>query len=195
MKLHRVESGHTVGAKLKLTMVGLMGRQRPVDVLRVMLYRPELFGAPFAGYVQHVLRGESEFSVGERELMAAIVSQANRCRFCLASHRAVAERALGVGVVDAALTDPEVAPIRTELRAAIRFLVKLTKIPEDIVPADIQALRDAGVSSAGIRNIIHICGVFSAINRIADALAFEVPSATAMGRMAGALLRHGYEFT
>lgn len=81
MRLKRVESGHRLLQLLTLKLISLLGRQRAPDVLRVMLYRPEYFGAEFARQLHGAMRGPSEWSVGERELMAAVVSRENRCRF------------------------------------------------------------------------------------------------------------------
>ena len=39
----------------------------------------------------HALRGESELTVGEREMIAAYVSALNSCGFCHGTHAAVAE--------------------------------------------------------------------------------------------------------
>jgi len=55
---------------------------RPVpDIARVLSYRTELFGIPFSECLQDVMRGPSEWSVGERELFAAFVSRKNQCPF------------------------------------------------------------------------------------------------------------------
>lgn len=51
------------------------------DIIRTSLYRPEFFGTPFRAWTQTVMRGPSEWSVGERELFAAFVSRINQCRF------------------------------------------------------------------------------------------------------------------
>jgi hypothetical protein len=37
---------------------------------KTLLYRPELFGSPFSEALDDVMRGESEWSAGERELFA-----------------------------------------------------------------------------------------------------------------------------
>ena len=39
------------------------------------------FGAPMNEVFQEVMRGPSEWSIGERELMAAYVSKTNECEF------------------------------------------------------------------------------------------------------------------
>ena len=51
------------------------------DIGMALRYRPELFGAPFSEMLQQVMRGPSEWSVGERELFAAFVSVQNQCPF------------------------------------------------------------------------------------------------------------------
>jgi hypothetical protein len=53
----------------------------PSDMRKLLLYRSDFFGEPFSAALQHVLRGESEWSVGERELFAAYVSVQQQCPF------------------------------------------------------------------------------------------------------------------
>lgn len=51
------------------------------DVVRALAYRPELFGAPFSTAIDTLLRGPSDWTIGERELFAAFVSRQNKCPF------------------------------------------------------------------------------------------------------------------
>lgn len=51
------------------------------DVGRMLVYRPELYGRPASEAFQDAMRGDSQWSVGERELMAAFVSAENQCPF------------------------------------------------------------------------------------------------------------------
>ncbi|HEY6911923.1 MAG TPA: hypothetical protein VI356_21275 [Myxococcales bacterium] len=81
MRLGIVESGHRWPQALMLRAIGLFSRRRAPDVIRVMYYRPGLFGGEFRKHVQACLRRPSEWTPGERELMAAFVSAKNRCRF------------------------------------------------------------------------------------------------------------------
>ena len=50
-------------------------------VVRTLLYRKEFFGRPFSQLTQQVMRGDSPWSVGEREMFAAFVSRLNQCVF------------------------------------------------------------------------------------------------------------------
>lgn len=45
------------------------------DVVRTVSYRSELFGEYFIEGLQELLRGPSDWSVGERELFASFVSR------------------------------------------------------------------------------------------------------------------------
>jgi hypothetical protein len=51
------------------------------DVGRMLMYRPEIYGRRASEAFQHVMRGDSEWAVGERELFAAFVSAQNQCPF------------------------------------------------------------------------------------------------------------------
>ena len=51
------------------------------DVLKVMTYRPEFFGKAFCDLAHVVMRGPSDWGVGERELFGAFTSSLNRCAF------------------------------------------------------------------------------------------------------------------
>ena len=80
MRLARVETGHRPEERAELARLveenGFVS-----DILRVLKYRPELFGAPLSELLQEVMRGPSAWSVGERELFAAFVSAQNQCPF------------------------------------------------------------------------------------------------------------------
>lgn len=59
----------------------VLKRQPLPDVIRIMMYRPALFGQQFSDTLHELLQGPSDWSSGERELFAAFVSSKNKCRF------------------------------------------------------------------------------------------------------------------
>ena len=81
MRLEAVARGRGIRAKAKLTMIRLLSGAPAVDVVKTLEFRPGFFGTPFNNLIQEVMRGPSEWSVGERELFAAFVSKRNRCLF------------------------------------------------------------------------------------------------------------------
>ncbi len=81
MRLKQVENGHAFSKRILLRVVGMMMGQRAPDVVRTVMYRPELFGKPLGVVLQRVMRGASTWSVGERELFAAFTSKLRQCPF------------------------------------------------------------------------------------------------------------------
>src|SRR5262245_39529178 len=104
MRLEVFHTRQTLSARLIAQIVRFVDGFSP-DIVRVFLYRKEFFGELFQSGFHETLRGDSEWSFGERELMAAFVSARNQCRYCTDAHRATAGRFIGDGVAEAALRD------------------------------------------------------------------------------------------
>lgn len=81
MRLRRVESGHSIGRKALLALVRVMVRARPSDVVRTLFYRPGFFGDAMNVWTNAIMRGPSDWAIGERELFATFTSQLNQCLF------------------------------------------------------------------------------------------------------------------
>jgi hypothetical protein len=80
MRLKRVHAGHPLPDKMMLGMIRVLMGHAP-GVVRTLRYRKGFFGRPFSELTQQVMRGPSEWSVGEREIFAAFVSRLNQCVF------------------------------------------------------------------------------------------------------------------
>jgi hypothetical protein len=81
MRLRVVEKGHRLPRKALLLLVAAMQRQRAPDVVRTLFYRPRFFGDRMCAWTNAVMRGPSEWTIGERELFAAFTSRLNRCEY------------------------------------------------------------------------------------------------------------------
>ena len=81
MRLDILDRGHTFAKKALFVMIRAVSRHPVPDVVKTLTYRPDFFGGPMTEVFQEVMRGPSEWSIGERELMAAYVSKANECEF------------------------------------------------------------------------------------------------------------------
>jgi hypothetical protein len=81
MRLGNVERGDGLGDKLLFALIRVASGFRAPDVVRTLKYRPTLFGGLHARHTQAVMRGPSDWTVGERELFAAFVSRLNQCVF------------------------------------------------------------------------------------------------------------------
>jgi hypothetical protein len=81
MRLAVVENGHAPAESAMLEAIRQRSGGEPLGVVKTLLYRPELFGAPFSEALDLAMRGPSEWSAGERELFAAFTSLLRQCPF------------------------------------------------------------------------------------------------------------------
>ena len=81
MRLRILDSGHRFGTKALFALIRAVSRQPVLDVVKLAKYRPDFYGRPMGVVVQEAMRGPSTWSVGDRELIAALVSKLNQCAF------------------------------------------------------------------------------------------------------------------
>lgn len=192
MRLDVLDHGHRPRARRFLGVMETFGRRQADDVVKTILYRPELFGRAFVPVLRDVLRGPSAWTVGERELMAAVVSRANACTFCAGIHSYVATLRLDAAIPVAALDDWRALDLSPEVRATLEVLVRLTESPEQVSATDIDHLRAAGVSDDAIVDALHVAFVFNLVNRLANAFGYAFESDDARKADAKVLHRLGY---
>ncbi len=97
------------------------------------------------------------------------------------------------GLVPKVLADYRTAPIDARLKATLALLEKLTLTPAALTRDDLRAAREAGASRAALEDAITVCAAFCMIDRIADAVRFDVPDAKSFEVSAKSLLRFGYK--
>jgi uncharacterized peroxidase-related enzyme len=187
MRLASYETGRRPAQRAILALTGLLGS--PInDVGKVSMRRSEFFGRPFMALAQRALRGRSGWSVGERELFASVVSQANSCAFCVGTHGAIAGSALGLDV-DESWRDGRFG---ARAMAAAEFVDALTRDPDRVGPELVAAARAAGVDDAALAEAVYVAFAFNTVNRVADALGFEHRSDRELRRDARFLRINGY---
>ena len=192
MRLEILERGYRPATKVLFAVVRLVSRQNMPDAAKLMFYRPDFYGARAKAFTQEAMRGPSEWSVAERELMAAYVSTVNASVFCVGAHTATASRAYGdSALVAAALEDVETAPISEPLRATLRMLGRLT-VDGTVSTEQMRGVLAAGATASQVADALAVCAAFNLTNRLADAFGFAVPSAEGFESGAKYLLRRGY---
>lgn len=192
MRLREIERGDGVFNRLLIGFISLVSRMRLPDAARVAFYHKGFFATPMGAWTQAAMRGPSTWSVGERELMAALVAKWNSCAFCVGAHAAVAAKQINRSTVDEALADFRAAPISDKLKATLTFLAILTLRPMEVTAKDARAVLLAGVSTEALMDAIAVCALFSTITRYAEALDFAVPTASEFDSAASMLLKRGY---
>jgi hypothetical protein len=81
VRLSVVDHGHAPEEAAVLDAIRERTGHEPLGVVKTLLYRPDVFGRPFSEALDQAMRGESEWSPGERELFAAFTSLLNQCPF------------------------------------------------------------------------------------------------------------------
>jgi uncharacterized peroxidase-related enzyme len=192
MRLAILDSGHSFGRKVSFALIRAASRLPVPDAVKLNRYRPDFYGTPMRVLTQEAMRGPSAWSVGDRELMGACVSQMNECEVCTKTHAGVAALAYhDQAKVSAVLADVETAPIEEPLRATLRMLRKLTR--EHAVDADdMHAVLAAGVSREQIEDALAVCFTFNTVDRLSRTFGWVVSGRKAFEAGARFLLARGY---
>jgi len=77
-------------------------------------------------------------------------------------------------LVEQLLTDWRQASLSDADRAMLVYAEKLTRVPWEMIEADVTALRAAGFSDAAILDINQVTGYYAFVNRLADGLGVEL---------------------
>ena len=192
MRLREIDRGGGFVNRLLIGFISMVSRMRLPDAARVAFYHKEFFGVPMGAWTQAAMRGASAWSVGERELMAAMVAKWNSCAFCVGAHGAIAAREIQRPVVDAALADFRTASISEGLKATLAFLEIMTLSPVTLTAEDANAVFRTGVTPEALTDAVAVAALFNIVTRYADALDFAMPTPDEFDRAASMLLKRGY---
>ncbi len=70
--------------------------------------------------------------------------------------------------------DPDRAAFTERERDIVDFARRLTTLPQDARPEDLDRLRAHGLSDEDLLVLVHVIGYFNHINRLADALGVDL---------------------
>ncbi|TCK22058.1 peroxidase-related enzyme [Pseudonocardia endophytica] len=115
---------------------------------------------------------KAQLTLREREILATVVSVANRCSYCHALHVDGLGKVLGdhrlahrIG-----LDHREVEELSDRERLLADLAVTITHTPGEVSDARIDELRAAGLSDEDVYEAVQIISIINATNRIAIAL-------------------------
>jgi uncharacterized peroxidase-related enzyme len=139
------------------------------NVFRVWSFRPERLSAWFSHF--RLLHQATEgLTAADREMVAVVVSQANGCLYCLVAHGQALREALGDQVLgDRIAFDWRRAGLDERRSAICAFTEKLTLRPVEVGPADVQRLRDVGLTEEEAWDVAEIASMYNLTNRMAMA--------------------------
>ncbi|CUI76821.1 peroxidase-related enzyme [Cognatishimia activa] len=124
----------------------------------------------FSNYYNTLMLAPSGLSKLEREMVAVVVSSANRCFYCLVAHGQTVRALSGDPELgEMMVMNYRVAKLSDRQRAMLDFAWKLTKTPFDVGDTDREALSAAGLSQEEIFDLADVIGFFNMSNRFAIA--------------------------
>jgi len=191
MRLEILDKGHSFGTKAVFALIRMVSRQPVLGVIKLGKYRADFYGALMQAVTHEAMRGFSEWSVADRELMAAFVAKANQCEFCTKAHSAVAQKAYGDSkIVCALLSDPDTT-VEEPLRSTLNMLGKLMR-EHTVIADDMRPVLAAGATHQQIEDALAVCFAFDVTCRLANSFGFFVPGPDAFEAGAKYLLARGY---
>ena len=139
------------------------------NVLRAHAFDIDKLDA-FTALYNPLMLAPSGLSKLEREMIAVVVSSANRCWYCQVAHGAAVRALSGDPALgEAMVMNYRVADLSPRQRAMLDFAVKVTQASATIEEPDRQALRDHGFSDRDIWDIANVAAFFNMSNRVASA--------------------------
>jgi uncharacterized peroxidase-related enzyme len=124
----------------------------------------------FMAMYNDLMLGESRLDKLEREMIAVVVSAANRCYYCLTAHgQAVREMSGDPSLGETLVMNWRVAQVTPRQRAMLEFTHQLTVDPANTGAAARRALKRAGFSDRDTWDIAAVAAFFNMTNRLATA--------------------------
>ena len=134
----------------------------------------EKFEKPLFSQIEFVMRGESELSIGERELIAAYTSILNRSSYCVGMHASIAN-AYGISEdILTSLADDKSAKLPDKDAKLLKFVKKAVLHSETVTSADTDTLMDAGWSEQAIFSALSVCALFCQVNVIVNSTGCKI---------------------
>ena len=125
----------------------------------------------FVGMYNDLMLGDSSLSKLEREMVAVVVSSANRCYYCQVAHgQAVRELSGDPALGELLVMNYRAARLTKKQRAMLDFAHRMTVAPDEVGEADRGALRKAGFKDRDIWDIAAVASFFNMTNRMATAI-------------------------
>ena len=123
----------------------------------------------FMAMYNEIMYSASGLSKLEREMVAVVVSSANRCYYCLVAHGAAVRQLSGDAELGEMMAlNYRVAQLDARLRAMLDFAWKLTTTPNLVDDGDREGLRGVGLSEEDIFDLSETTAFFNLSNRMAS---------------------------
>ncbi len=158
----------------------------------VFVQYPDIW-RPWSEMSQALMNGPSPLTPAEREVILAYAAGVAGCTFVFTGHSEAAY-AWGVqrGLLDALLADLQTAPVEPRLRALLSFVRKLMLTPQEVGPADAEAVFAAGWEEQGLHDAIAVTARAAFMQRLVAGCGFAPLDPAVAARHAAKRVEQGY---
>jgi uncharacterized peroxidase-related enzyme len=138
------------------------------NVFGALAWRPAEAAAFFAYHDALMDKETPGLSKGDRELIVVATSAANDCLYCVVAHGAIARiRTRDPYLADQVAVDWRKAPLPPRMHAVLEVAVRLAVEPATVTGADLDRLREHGLTEDDVWDVGSIVGLFALSNRLA----------------------------
>lgn len=165
--IEEVDEQDATGALAPIYAELLDKRGKIANILKVHSLNPEALKGHLDLYMA-LLFGRSGLSRAERESIAVVTSANNDCDYCVNHHaESLARLQKDPELLAVARSGNDFSALDPRTGAMLEHARKLTRNPEAIEEADLEALRSHGFSDRDILDITLVTAYFNFVNRIA----------------------------
>ncbi|HLE96067.1 MAG TPA: peroxidase-related enzyme [Candidatus Thermoplasmatota archaeon] len=137
------------------------------NIMKAESLQPEALQKHLDLYAE-LLYGKGGLSRREREMVAVVVSAANKCAYSIVHHAdALGRYVTEPGLVPLLVADASKAPLDQRERAIVNAAVRLTKHAEEWTKGDVDTLHLAGMQDDDVLGLVQLVAYFNFANRLA----------------------------
>jgi uncharacterized peroxidase-related enzyme len=138
------------------------------NIFRALAWRPAEASAFFALHDALMDKDTPGLPTADRELIVVATSAANDCLYCVVAHGAIARiRARDPYLADQVAIDWRKAPVSPRTGAVLEVAVRLAVDPAAVTAADLDRLREQGLTEDDVWDVGAIVSLFALSNRLA----------------------------
>ncbi|MGY1618066.1 peroxidase-related enzyme [Geodermatophilus sp. SYSU D00691] len=138
------------------------------NVFGALAWRPAEAAAFFALHDALMDKDTPALSKADRELVVVATSAANDCLYCVIAHGAIARiRTRDPHLADQVTVDWRKAPLPPRMHVVLEVAVRLAVEPAAVTAADLDRLREQGLTEDDVWDVGAIVGLFAYSNRLA----------------------------
>jgi len=144
------------------------------NVIKVFSSWPELFSVHMSLF-QTIMTSETKLPRSTKEMIAALVSEINKCNYC-ATHHVNFMKQYGVNesVAEMIRKDYRKAGLDKKTLMLLEYAEEVTRHAHQVTDGDVARLKQLGWTDGEILEATAVVAEFSFINRVADALGVEL---------------------